>query len=73
MACVLSPDAHGFVTKPTSRRHRACVGCVSVDLHTYGKTFRTSWVTIHDTAIDGNAPFEDVLRQDVHVGARDGA
>ncbi|HEX5592538.1 MAG TPA: hypothetical protein VFX35_04215 [Solirubrobacterales bacterium] len=28
-----------------------------VALHTYGKSFRTRWVTIHDTASDGNAPF----------------
>jgi hypothetical protein len=28
-----------------------------VDLRTYGKTFQTTWVTIHDTATDGNAPF----------------
>ncbi len=27
-------------------------------LHTYGKSFETRWVTIHDTAIDGNAPFQ---------------
>ncbi|HVY37001.1 MAG TPA: phosphatase [Polyangia bacterium] len=28
------------------------------DLHTYGKTFKTRWITIHDTAHDGNAtPF----------------
>ena len=26
-------------------------------LHTYGKTFKTRWVTIHDTATEGNAPF----------------
>ncbi|MGB7588964.1 MAG: hypothetical protein WBM00_09680 [Solirubrobacterales bacterium] len=26
-------------------------------LHTYGTTFKTRWVTIHDTAVDGNAPF----------------
>jgi hypothetical protein len=26
-------------------------------LHTYGKSFETRWVTIHDTAKDGNAPF----------------
>ena len=25
------------------------------DLHTYGKTFKTMWVTIHDTADDGTA------------------
>ncbi len=27
------------------------------DLHTYGHTFATKWVTIHDTATDGSAPF----------------
>lgn len=28
-----------------------------VALHTYGKSFKTRWVTIHDTAVDGSAPF----------------
>lgn len=28
-----------------------------VALHTYGNTFETHWVTVHDTAVDGNAPF----------------
>src|SRR6185295_16332988 len=28
-----------------------------VALHTYGKTFDTKWVTIHDTATDGTTPF----------------
>lgn len=27
------------------------------DLHTYGKAFATAWITIHDTSVDGNAPF----------------
>jgi hypothetical protein len=27
-------------------------------LHTYGNTFRTRWVTVHDTAVNGNAPFD---------------
>src|SRR4051812_10455306 len=27
-------------------------------LHTYGDSFRTQWVTIHDTAVDGTAPFD---------------
>ncbi len=26
-------------------------------LHTYGKSFKTKWVTIHDTAVNGTAPF----------------
>jgi hypothetical protein len=28
-----------------------------LDLHTYGKTFSTTWITIHDTAVDGTASF----------------
>ena len=28
-----------------------------VALRTYGKTFKTQWVTVHDTAVDGTAPF----------------
>jgi hypothetical protein len=27
------------------------------DLHTYGKSFETRWVTLHDTATDGSAPY----------------
>ena len=27
------------------------------DLHTYGNTFDTKWVTIHDTDVDGTTPF----------------
>jgi hypothetical protein len=29
----------------------------TLDLHTYGHVFQTRWVTIHDTATDGTAPF----------------
>jgi hypothetical protein len=29
-----------------------------VALRTYGRTFVTNWVTIHDTAVDGNASFD---------------
>jgi Bacterial protein of unknown function (DUF839) len=28
-----------------------------VALHTYGESFETRWVTIHDTTVNGNAPF----------------
>ncbi|MEO8431766.1 MAG: alkaline phosphatase PhoX [Acidobacteriota bacterium] len=28
------------------------------DLHTYGKSFATRWVTIHDTDLDGTSPFD---------------
>ncbi|MGZ4339033.1 MAG: alkaline phosphatase PhoX [Gaiellaceae bacterium] len=28
-----------------------------LDLHAYGKTFATKWVTIHDTSVDGTTPF----------------
>ena len=27
------------------------------DLHTYGNVFQTTWVTIHDTAVNGFAPY----------------
>ena len=27
-------------------------------LHTYGTSFKASWVTIHDTAVDGSTPFD---------------
>src|SRR5262249_51120302 len=27
------------------------------DLHTYGKSFETTWITIHDTTKDGSTPF----------------
>jgi hypothetical protein len=30
------------------------------DLHTYGLVFNTTWVTIHDTAVDGFAPFNGI-------------
>ena len=29
-----------------------------VALHTYGRSFKTRWVTLHDTAADGTAPFD---------------
>ncbi|MBO0813956.1 MAG: phosphatase [Actinobacteria bacterium] len=29
-----------------------------VALHTYGNTFKTRWVTVHDTATAGNSPFD---------------
>ena len=28
------------------------------DLHSYGKTFTTRWVTVHDTSIAGSTPFD---------------
>ncbi|HEY5986196.1 MAG TPA: alkaline phosphatase PhoX [Streptosporangiaceae bacterium] len=29
-----------------------------VALHTYGRSFKTRWVTVHDTAVQGDAPFD---------------
>jgi len=26
-------------------------------LHVYGSSFRANWITVHDTSVDGNAPF----------------
>jgi len=28
------------------------------DLHTYGRAFPTTWLTLHDTAVDGTSPFD---------------
>ena len=28
-----------------------------IALHTYGSSFHANWVTVHDTAVDGHAPF----------------
>jgi hypothetical protein len=42
----------------TFESQAALNGSDQVDLRTYGKKFRTKWVTIHDTAKDGNAPFD---------------
>jgi hypothetical protein len=33
------------------------LGQDALDLRSYGKTFATHWVTLHDTAVDGSAPF----------------
>jgi hypothetical protein len=37
-------------------------------LHTYGSSFRTNWVTIHDTAVNGNAPFDANAAATAHEG-----
>jgi len=47
-------DAHQPITYASQE---ALNGPDQLALHTYGKKFRTRWVTIHDTATDGNAPF----------------
>ena len=40
-------DADGDILSPNQK-----------DLHTYGNQFRTNWVTVHDTDVDGTAPFD---------------
>jgi hypothetical protein len=37
-------------------------------LHTYGRSFRTRWVTVHDTAVDGTAPFNANDAATAHQG-----
>jgi hypothetical protein len=39
-----------------------------VALHTYGASFQTNWVTIHDTAVNGNAPFSANALATAHDG-----
>jgi Bacterial protein of unknown function (DUF839) len=38
------------------------------DLNTYGNTFATQWVTIHDTATDGSTPFDANAAAKSHGG-----
>jgi hypothetical protein len=38
------------------------------DLHTYGHAFETTWVTIHDTATDGTAPFNSAALAKANEG-----
>ena len=39
-----------------------------IALHTYGNTFDTQWVTVHDTAVDGTAPFNaNLAAKTVHA------
>jgi hypothetical protein len=39
-----------------------------VALHTYGKVFSTTWVTVHDTAVNGKDPFNaNVAAKAVHA------
>jgi hypothetical protein len=39
-----------------------------VALHTAGRSFATNWVTVHDTAVDGNAPFDANVAAKAHQG-----
>ena len=39
-----------------------------VALHTYGQSFDTRWVTIHDTTVDGTAPFNANTAATAHDG-----
>jgi hypothetical protein len=42
----------------TQATQTAVCAADQVALRTYGRTFATSWVTIHDTAVNGNASFD---------------
>ena len=37
-------------------------------VHVYGSSFRTRWITIHDTATDGTAPFNANTLAKAHDG-----
>jgi hypothetical protein len=42
----------------TAASQEAINSADQVALHIYGNSFKTKWVTIHDTATEGNAPFQ---------------
>ena len=56
-----APGAPGAATRTAIRsrssRRQPLNAPDQLALHTYGNVFDTRWVTIHDTAADGNAPF----------------
>src|SRR4029453_6905993 len=37
-------------------------------LHVYGSSFRTRWITVHDTATDGTSPFNANTLAKTHDG-----
>ena len=47
------PDHHPITETTQTPLHSAD----QVAVHTYGSSFRANWVTIHDTSVDGHAPF----------------
>jgi hypothetical protein len=47
-------SSHTAITKASQT---PVMSADQVALHTYGQSFDTRWVTIHDTAVDGNASF----------------
>ena len=49
--------AHAGSRSRSTRARPTPTSPTSSALHTYGKRFKTQWVTIHDTAMDGTAPF----------------
>ena len=50
-----SPRTHRAADRRSTRARRTPTSPSQdiSDLHTYGKAFKTKWVTIHDTAVDG--------------------
>ena len=48
---------NGTASRSRSPRRRRSTSPDQVALHTYGQSFDTKWITIHDTAVDGTAPF----------------
>ena len=50
---VLAADGHPI----TFASQAALQSADQVALHTYGSSFETRWITIHDTAVDGTAAF----------------
>ena len=42
----------------TQASQTALMSADQIALHTYGSVFNTKWITVHDTAVDGNAPFD---------------
>jgi hypothetical protein len=51
-------DASGAPITFTGTPDENILSATEQALHTYGNSFRTGWVTVHDTAVDGSAVFD---------------
>jgi hypothetical protein len=54
---VISPTSGEPIVFHPGQADADILGAGMAELHTYGVLFATRWVTLHDTAVDGNAPY----------------
>jgi hypothetical protein len=55
---VLSPRTHQPIVFHAGQADADILSDDARDLHSFGNRFATEWITIHDTEVDGTAPFD---------------